>query len=84
MSLINDIENKAKNWLISIGIKKGINRVAIWLESFFSAHQIAISVSVNGQNFDTTQNGLTALLIFILEILRNYLKTKFPSKFGWL
>jgi NADH/NAD ratio-sensing transcriptional regulator Rex len=81
MSIINDIENKVKEWLFTIAVKKAIVRVAQLIISFFAAKGITFIYNGAPVNVDT----LTAILMGLFEILRNFLKVKFPKVFGsWL
>jgi hypothetical protein len=80
MSIINDVENKVKEWLLTIALKKAIVRIAQLIISFFAAK--GITIVYNGSPLDV--NTLTTILLGVLEIIRNFLKTKFPKYFGWL
>lgn len=81
MSIIDD----AKTWLFKIAIKKAIVRIATVIVAYASAHGIKIIFNYNGYDIDTTNiDKMTLALTGLYEIIRNYLKTKFPDKFGWL
>ena len=81
MSIVNDVENKIKEWIFTIAVKKAIVRIAQLIISFFAAK--GITFVYNGAPVDV--NSLTAILMGLFEILRNFLKVKFPKVFGsWL
>jgi NADH/NAD ratio-sensing transcriptional regulator Rex len=80
MSIVNDVENKVKEWIFTIAVKKAIVRVAQLIISFFAAK--GITFVYNGAPVDV--NSLTAILMGLFEILRNFLKVKFSKVFGWL
>jgi hypothetical protein len=80
MNIIQNIENKTKEWLFTIALKKAITRIAQLIISYLSAK--GLTIIYNGNPVDI--NTLTTLLMGLFEILRNYLKTKFPNKLGWL
>ena len=80
MNIIQNLENKTKEWLFTIALKKAITRIAQLIISYFSAKGITIVYNKNPIDVNT----LTTLLMGLFEIIRNYLKTKFPNKFGWL
>jgi uncharacterized membrane protein len=80
MSIINDVENKVKEWIFTIAIKKAIVRIAQLIISYLTAR--GITIVYNGVPIDV--NTLTTILLGVFEIIRNFLKTKFPKYFGWL
>jgi hypothetical protein len=80
MNIIQNLENKTKEWLFTIALKKAITRIAQLIISYLSAK--GLTIVYNGNPVDV--NTLTTLLMGVFEIIRNYLKTKFPNKFGWM
>jgi hypothetical protein len=80
MNIIQNLENKTKEWLFTIALKKAITRIAQLIISYLSAKGITIVYNNNPIDVNT----LTTLLMGLFEIIRNYLKTKYPNKLGWL
>jgi hypothetical protein len=80
MSIINKVEEGIKKWLITVAIKKAVVRIAQLIISYFTAK--GITIVYNGAPLDV--NTLTTILMGLFEIIRNFLKTKFPKYFGWL
>lgn len=84
MGIVEKIEKPVVNWVFGVALKKGIMKVVQLLVAWLSAKGISFVFTVCGQSFASDVNGLTALFLFLLEIIRNYLKIKFPKFFGWM
>jgi uncharacterized membrane protein len=80
MAIIDNVENKIKEWIFTIAIKKAIVRIAQLIISYFTAK--GITIVYNGAPLDV--NTLTTILMGLFEIIRNFLKTKFPKYFSCL
>jgi uncharacterized membrane protein len=80
MNIIQNLKDKTKEWIFTIALKKAITRIAQLIISYLSAK--GITIVYKGIPVDV--NTLTTILMGLIEIIRNYLKTKFPNKFGWL
>jgi len=80
MNIINKVEEGIKKWLFTIALKKAIVRIAQLIISYLTAK--GITIVYNGAPIDV--NTLTTILLGVIEIIRNFLKTKFPKYFGWL
>jgi len=79
------IIDSAKEWLFSIALKKGVVSLAKLIVSYCVAHGINIVATIGGMPIDTTSEAvITALINSGLTMLRNWLKIKWPTKFGWL
>ena len=65
--------------------KKGVMYAAKFASGWLIAHGIAVSVSIYGFTVDTAnETSLTALFSSLLAMGCNWLKVKYPDKFGWL
>lgn len=85
MTTINNIKEKVKEWLFKVALKKAIVRLAQLIVSFAIAKGIAFKAVIGGIAIDLSNvDIMTAALFSISEILRNFLKVKFPKYFGWL
>jgi len=85
MNVINKAVNGVKKWLFKKAVKKAIITIATYLAAVFSAKKIILTGTINGQEFNSTNaECLTAFLIGIYEMVRNWLKIKYPKKFNWL
>jgi len=77
-------EEEIKEWVFTIALKKGFKRIAyIVLAWGIVVKSIAFMASF-GIVISADANALSALFYGLFEILRNYLKIKFPKKFSWL
>ena len=85
MSIIEKIENSTKEWLLRVAIKKAIIRMAQLIVSYAVSKGIIIKFVIDGIQIDTTDvNVMTTALFGIFEIIRNWLKIKYPKYFNWL
>lgn len=85
MDIISSVEKRITDWVFSIALKKAITRIAQFIVSFFATKGITIVVNGQGINFDSSnETAIASALLGVSEIVRNYLKTKYPAKFGWL
>lgn len=79
------IIDSAKVWLFGIALKKGIVSAAKLIVAYAMAHGINISFSAYGVTIDTTSEAaMTVALNSVLTMVKNWLKLKYPGKFGWL
>lgn len=85
MSVITNVENAVKRWIITKGIKKGIVALAKLIVSFATAKGIGLVFTYNGVSVDVKDVAvMTAVLNSGYEVLRNWLKFHWPKTFGWL
>ena len=85
MKIIGDVKEKGKDWLINVALKKAVVRVATLIVAFATANAITFKAVIGGISIDLSNvEVMTVALTAGLEVVRNYLKTKFPSKFSWL
>lgn len=78
MSVIDDLKAKVHKWLFSVALKKAIKRLAQLTAAYVAAKGLAqYGISV-------TEEQATAAIYALAEVLRNYLKHKWPERFGWL
>lgn len=75
-----------KKFLFGIALKKGVVSAAKLMVSYAIAHGIKLSVTLpNGIAIDTTSEaGMVIAINSGLTVLCNWLKQKWPEKFGWL
>lgn len=87
MSILDKIkgalEEKAKKFLMEVALKKGVKAAVQVLVGLIGAH------AAIAQDFGVTvimdpDKLLAALTVFVLEVVRNFLKRKFPGLFGSL
>ncbi len=87
MAIINveKIENKVKEWIFTVALKKAIIRLAQLIVSWAVANKIVFKAVIFGIPIDLSNvEVMTGALMMLSEILRNWLKIKFPKYFGWL
>lgn len=81
MGILENAQNAAKKWLLSVALKKGVNRVVMMLVSILTSVTVQpilnqLGIQVNLKQF---QIGMAALIMLGLEMLRNW----FKMKTGW-
>ena len=82
MSMIDKVKEKVGDWLFSVAIKKAVKRLVLFMVSYITAHNISVDISsIPAEHIEQV---LTASIYIPIELLRNFLKTKYPDKFGWL
>lgn len=75
-----DLLKPVKKWLLSIALKKMVKRgVQLGL-----AYLASESVSKYGIDIKGNEQEVIGAVYIGLEGIRNYLKTSWPDKFGWL
>lgn len=81
MTIINDVENKIKEWVFGIAIKKGIISLVKVIFSYCVAHGIKVTFTIPGIGvLDTNSElALTAFINSALTVLKNWAKVKFPK-----
>jgi len=83
------IEDVVKKWLIGVALKKAIVSGAKLVVSYCASKGIIFVGTFFGMVIDTgsaasIELALTAVVNSALTFVRNWLKVKFPGKFGWL
>ena len=79
------VTDMVKGWIFKIALKKGIVSAAKLIVAFAVTHGIKTVITFKGITVDLQSEA--AMIVAInsgLTILRNFLKTKYPQKFGWL
>lgn len=85
MTLIGDAEEKVKEWVLGIALRKAAVSAAKLIVSYAVAHGISVVTTVHGIALNTTDIGaMTVAINSILKIGTNWLSVKFPKAFGWL
>lgn len=85
MSVITNIENAAKKWILAKGIKKGAVSLAKLIVSYAAAHGISFVGKIGGITIDLNDVlVMTAAINAALATLRNWLKVTYPGKFDYL
>ena len=85
MKIIDEGLNKVKAYVFGIALKKGIISAAKLIVAWAVSHGIKFSANIGGVTIDLQDQA--ALIVAInsgLTIVRNWLKVKWPEKFGWL
>ena len=72
MSIIDQFEAKGVKWLFGKSIKKAIARVVTLAVAW------AMGLGLSQYGVDINQEALTAAVYMVLEVVRNYIKIKFP------
>lgn len=67
-----------KEWIWHIAVQKGVSRVVQVAVAWAMAH------GLEGLGVKIDANQLTLACVGGLEVLRNYLKQKYPKYAGWL
>lgn len=85
MSIIDTGVDKAKEWLLSVALKKAVVSAVKVLVSWCVAHGVTIVANVGGMSIDTTSEAAMIVVInSLLTMLRNWAKVKFPKACGWM
>jgi len=80
-----DVLAPVKKWLIGKALKKGVVSLAKLIVSYALAHGITVSADINGFSVNTSSEAaMVAVINSALAVLKNWLKIKWPEKFGWL
>lgn len=85
MKIIDTGIDAAKRWALGIGLKKAVMSAAKLITAWAVSHGIKFSANVGGVTVDLQDQA--AMIVAInsgLTILRNWLKVRYPAKFGWL
>ena len=73
MSIIEKVEGKVGEWLFGTAIKKaiakGVTLLVAWL----------MGLGLSSYGIDLNAEALTAAIYMGLEVVRNYVKIKYPS-----
>ncbi len=85
MSLVSSIQDKAKNWLLSVAVKKGIGEVVMFAASWLASAAVNSRLSKYGVTVDQKQfqKEGTAGAMLVFEMGRNYLKQHYKWA-SWL
>jgi hypothetical protein len=78
MSIVDKVTAPIKRYLITKGLVKVAKRLGQLIASFLAAQQLA------QYGIDVSPEQATAGIYALAEFVRNFLKTKWPEKFGWL
>lgn len=78
MSIVDKVTAPVKKWLLGVALKKVVKRVAQLAVAF------AASKGLSEYGFTGGEAEVTAAIYAVVELVRNFLKTKFPKQFGWL
>lgn len=89
MSITESIENKVKEWVFKIALRKGIVSAAKLIVSYCASKGLIFVGTFFGVVIDTgsaasIEAALTLAINTGLAVVRNWLKTKWPKSFGWL
>jgi hypothetical protein len=89
MGIVDTIENKVKEFIIKIALKKAIVSGAKLVVSYCASKGIIFVGTFFGVVIDTGSIASieAALTLFInsgLAFVRNWVKVKWPKAFGWL
>jgi len=76
------IVDKVKSWLLGVALKKAIKRMAYIIAAWVAAKGAVMAGA--GTEVSIDPDKLAVALYGLWEVGRNWLKIKFPSKFGWL
>lgn len=72
-----------KNWIIGIALKKALQNLIKVAVSFVLSAGVVSVLGQYGINIEVNQTalegGLTALIASLLEMVRNFIKTKYPA-----
>jgi hypothetical protein len=80
-----DVLAPVKKWVFGIALKKMIVSAAKLVVSGAATHGIAVSATMNGIAIDTSNQAVMVVAInSVLGMIRNFLKLKWPEKFGWM
>jgi len=85
MRIVGKLEDKVKGFLFGIALKKSVVSAAKLVVAWAVSHGVKFSASVGGVEIDLQEQA--AMIVAInsgLTIVRNWLKVRFPSKFGWM
>ena len=81
MSILDPV----KKWIFGIGLKKGAMSLAKLIVSFAASKGIAFAGTFGGIQVDTSDVLImTAAINSALAVVRNWVKIKWPDKFGFL
>jgi len=85
MSIVGKIEDKVKGYVFGIALKKAVVSAAKLVVAWAVSHGVKFSANVGGVEIDLQNQA--AMIVAInsgLTIVRNWLKVRYPDKFGWL
>ena len=73
-----NIKDKVKKWLFTVAAKKVVKRLAQLGAAY------AANAGLAAYGFTGGEQEITAAIYAAFEFVRNFVKTKWPEKFGWL
>lgn len=84
MNIIDQVENKAKEWLLKVALAKGVKSAAKLIVSYCATKGIIFVGTVFGVVIDTGSLGsieaaLTLAINSALAVVRNWAKHKWPN-----
>ena len=74
--------DKVKSWILGVALKKSIKRMAYIIAAWFTAKGAVLAGS--GAQVTIDPDKLAVAIYGLWEMGRNWLKIKYPEKFGWL
>lgn len=77
MSILDKVTDPIKKYLIGKGLKKAGKQLGQLAASALAGYGLA------QYGVDVSPEQATAAIFTIAEFFRNFLKTKWPEKFGW-
>ena len=72
------------NWLLSIALRKGLVRAAQAVAAVLAAQVGHPQLAKLGISVAVDPNAMAAALVLGSEVVRSWLKMKYPKVFGWL
>lgn len=78
MGIVDKVTAPVKKWLIGVALKKVVKRIA----QLGAAYATSLGIAQYGYTGGEVE--ITAAVYAAFEFARNFIKTKWPSKFGWL
>lgn len=78
MSIADTVTAPVKRWLVKRALGKVVKRLAQLITAFLAANSLAQF------GIDVSPEQATAGIYAAIELARNFAKTKWPDKFGWL
>jgi len=80
-----DVLAPVKKFILGIAVKKGVLSLSKLIVSYCLAKGVSFVGVIGGIAIDTNSElAITAAINTALKVAFNWLKTKWPDKFGWL
>jgi len=85
MSIIDNAKEAVKKFILKIALKKGVVSAAKLIVSYAISHGIKLNFPLGGVEIDLQNQAVMIVAINSgLSVARNWAKTKWPDRFGWL